>query len=327
MNRRKHLSTLGLRPNNYGNSPPPEEIHKAWKRMALKCHPDKVPEDEKEEAKERFQEITEAYTALMKRDDLLNFRMDDLDDIDTIIMEALNSEDENIEELTNVLLSKMTDFLQNTFTDLVGNIINIDFGNDQHFVSFIQNNVGAASLTEIEEDIEVERNKAEEGYDKPTEYRLEFNFTEAYNQEEKEIEFDGFQTMVKWSSEGQIIFPSKGALTPSGKARRDLVVKTELNSFGTPPRLDTESAFPDLILKHEVPLERLITHNALIEVPFLNKKLKITRKIKGRENIRLYGEALRYTFKGMGMPITTKNGKTQRGKLILELLPVFKNEA
>lgn len=317
MNRKKHLSVLGLRENSKGNLPPAQEIQRAWKRMALQNHPDKVPEDQREEAKERFQEITEAYTALMKKEDLLNFRIEDLDDIDEIIMEAWNGEQmEDITELTDLLLKKTQNFLQNTFSDL---LISFDFTDDQHFASFLKNNNGA-TLTEIEEEIEVERSRIEDK--KATQYHLKFTFTEAYNQKEKEIEFDGWETSVCWSSEGKVIFHNKGEL--SGKSRLDLEVITDLDLFDKPENLDTETSFPDLILRQEIPVEQLTIHNALIEIPFLNKKLKITRKTKGKTEIKLYGEALKYVFKGLGMPITEKN-RTQRGKLILELLPVFKN--
>ena len=40
------------------------EIKKAYRRMALKHHPDKVPAEEREKASEKFKQITEAYEVL-----------------------------------------------------------------------------------------------------------------------------------------------------------------------------------------------------------------------------------------------------------------------
>ncbi|MEO0191703.1 MAG: molecular chaperone DnaJ [candidate division WOR-3 bacterium] len=43
----------------------PDEIKKAYRRLALKYHPDRVPPEKKSEAEERFKEISEAYEVLM----------------------------------------------------------------------------------------------------------------------------------------------------------------------------------------------------------------------------------------------------------------------
>src|SRR3990172_8545165 len=40
------------------------EIKKAYRSLALKFHPDRVPEGEKKEAEEKFKEISEAYGVL-----------------------------------------------------------------------------------------------------------------------------------------------------------------------------------------------------------------------------------------------------------------------
>ena len=54
-----HYKTLGV-PRNAGDA----DIKKAFKKAALKCHPDKVPAGEKEAAEKKFKEINEAYECL-----------------------------------------------------------------------------------------------------------------------------------------------------------------------------------------------------------------------------------------------------------------------
>lgn len=42
----------------------PEAIKKAYRRLAMQCHPDRVPADRKEAAEEKFKEVSEAYEVL-----------------------------------------------------------------------------------------------------------------------------------------------------------------------------------------------------------------------------------------------------------------------
>ncbi len=42
----------------------PEEIKKAYRKMALRHHPDRVPQEQKKEAEEKFKEMSEAYEVL-----------------------------------------------------------------------------------------------------------------------------------------------------------------------------------------------------------------------------------------------------------------------
>lgn len=42
----------------------PDEIKSAYRKTALKTHPDKVPQDQKDEAKEKFQQVAFAYAVL-----------------------------------------------------------------------------------------------------------------------------------------------------------------------------------------------------------------------------------------------------------------------
>ncbi len=46
----------------------PDEIKKAYRKLALKYHPDRVPPEKKAEAEEKFKEISEAYEVLMDPD-------------------------------------------------------------------------------------------------------------------------------------------------------------------------------------------------------------------------------------------------------------------
>ena len=41
-----------------------DEIKKAYRKLAMQFHPDRVPEDKKKEAEEKFKEISEAYAVL-----------------------------------------------------------------------------------------------------------------------------------------------------------------------------------------------------------------------------------------------------------------------
>src|SRR3989338_1281569 len=41
-----------------------DEIKKAYREMALKYHPDRVPHEQKKEAEEKFKELSEAYAVL-----------------------------------------------------------------------------------------------------------------------------------------------------------------------------------------------------------------------------------------------------------------------
>ncbi|XP_056289895.1 dnaJ homolog subfamily B member 6b isoform X2 [Pseudoliparis swirei] len=54
----EYYQTLGVQKNAT-----PEDIKKAYRKLALKWHPDKNP-DHKEEAEKRFQELSEAYEVL-----------------------------------------------------------------------------------------------------------------------------------------------------------------------------------------------------------------------------------------------------------------------
>jgi len=57
--KRDYYDVLGV-----GRDTSPEEIKKAYRRLAMEFHPDRVPAERKAEAEERFKEISEAYEVL-----------------------------------------------------------------------------------------------------------------------------------------------------------------------------------------------------------------------------------------------------------------------
>ena len=62
----KYYKILGLQ-NNAND----DEIKKAYKKLAIKYHPDKNPEN-KEEAEKKFKEVAEAYDILSNKDKHIN---------------------------------------------------------------------------------------------------------------------------------------------------------------------------------------------------------------------------------------------------------------
>ncbi|MBS3143272.1 molecular chaperone DnaJ [Candidatus Woesearchaeota archaeon] len=59
MTKKDYYEILGIKKDSSK-----EEIKKAYKKLALKYHPDRVPEDEKKNSEEKFKEISEAYAVL-----------------------------------------------------------------------------------------------------------------------------------------------------------------------------------------------------------------------------------------------------------------------
>jgi len=59
MSKKDYYEILGVSKNNSV-----DEIKKAYKKLALKFHPDRAPEDKKEEYEEKFKEMSEAYAVL-----------------------------------------------------------------------------------------------------------------------------------------------------------------------------------------------------------------------------------------------------------------------
>jgi len=57
--KRDYYEILGVR-----KGATPEELKKAYRELALKSHPDRVPPEKKKEAEDRFKEISEAYGVL-----------------------------------------------------------------------------------------------------------------------------------------------------------------------------------------------------------------------------------------------------------------------
>ncbi|MFH1355053.1 MAG: DnaJ domain-containing protein, partial [Candidatus Omnitrophota bacterium] len=57
--KRDYYEILGVKKDT-----PIDEIKKAYRQMALRHHPDRVPDEQKKEAEEKFKEISEAYAVL-----------------------------------------------------------------------------------------------------------------------------------------------------------------------------------------------------------------------------------------------------------------------
>lgn len=64
MNRAKALALLGLT-----GKPSEDEIKKAYRKMSMKYHPDRVDEKDKDTATEKFKEMKEAYEFLEKKEE------------------------------------------------------------------------------------------------------------------------------------------------------------------------------------------------------------------------------------------------------------------
>ena len=66
------------------NQATPEEIKKAYKRLAIKHHPDKNP-DNKAEAEEKFKEISQAYEIVINKEKYINnkaFKQNNMPQVD-----------------------------------------------------------------------------------------------------------------------------------------------------------------------------------------------------------------------------------------------------
>ncbi|MDP2913557.1 MAG: molecular chaperone DnaJ [Candidatus Omnitrophota bacterium] len=68
MTKRDYYEALGLSKNASS-----DEIKKAYRNLALKYHPDRVPAEKKKEAEERFKEISEAYEVLIDDEKKANY--------------------------------------------------------------------------------------------------------------------------------------------------------------------------------------------------------------------------------------------------------------
>ncbi len=68
MTKRDYYEVLGLNRNTTA-----DDVKKAYRNLALKYHPDRVPADKKKEAEEKFKEISEAYEVLIEPQKRANY--------------------------------------------------------------------------------------------------------------------------------------------------------------------------------------------------------------------------------------------------------------
>ena len=68
MAKRDYYEVLGVSKNAAA-----DEIKKAYRNLALKYHPDRVPAERKKEAEEKFKEISEAYEVLIDSQKRANY--------------------------------------------------------------------------------------------------------------------------------------------------------------------------------------------------------------------------------------------------------------
>ena len=83
MNKRDYYEILGLQKNASD-----QEIKKAYRKLAIKYHPDKNPDDK--EAEEKFKEAAEAYSVLSndeKEEGMINLVIKELVEIVDLVGE------------------------------------------------------------------------------------------------------------------------------------------------------------------------------------------------------------------------------------------------
>jgi len=87
-----------------------DEIKSAYRRLALKCHPDRVPEDQKKEAEEKFKEISEAYAVLSDPEKRANY--------DRFGHAGINQQYTSEDIFRNADFSEFSDIFGGSFADL-----------------------------------------------------------------------------------------------------------------------------------------------------------------------------------------------------------------
>lgn len=101
----------------------PQEIRKAYKKLAIKWHPDKNP-DNKEEAENRFKEISEAYSVLSDPE-----KKKEYDNRDQVNFQGFDFHDFDPMSMFHDFFRNSNNFDDTGFDDDFGNFGNFGMGN------------------------------------------------------------------------------------------------------------------------------------------------------------------------------------------------------
>ena len=306
----KYYKMLGLSTKN----PSDDELKKAYKKAALKYHPDRNPND-KENAEKKFKEIAEAYTTLSDKNKKHIY--------DTMGEEGLkngginpNFNSGNMHNSSDNMFNKNGSFTYTSYSnsninphDIFKEMFNDDFANlfntSSNFGNPSNFNFGNPSNF---------INKSKE-----LEYKLYCNLEELYNGASKKIKIKRtnhltsqitekiFNIDVKpgWKDGTKITFKNEGDISISGE-KQDIVIIIKEKTHNWFKRNNTNLIHDINITKKQQDKDLKIT------IPMLDKtKLDFTVNKDINKN--------KWIFENKGMPIRKKSKILGYGDLIVNL--------